>query len=244
MKYYKILLIALVFCSCDESTLSNAKHIDLMKLKATITIQNSTKKNSLDYIKVKLSDGKKQIINKNISVLLNNKPLELFVRQGNYYDKYAYYSTDDLLRKDSYYFELILPDSTRHPLAFVKPIDKNREAKFSIPKSVSVNDDFVLKWTNLSTPHQLDIRKGVEIKKKRAANITEHTSNIRPTDTLRKSTGKYIVPKSYFIDSLTTTNHLTIKFTRKENGLTNPRFLKNSSITYHHIIEKTLDFKE
>ncbi|MEE9406961.1 MAG: hypothetical protein V3V28_02680 [Polaribacter sp.] len=244
MKCYTILLIAIIFSSCNNSKLSSSDATNLKKIKATITIQNGTKKNSLDYIKVKLSDGKKQIINKNIKVLLNNTPLELFVRQGNYYDKYASYSTDDLVRKDSYYFEVILPDSTRHPLAFIKPINKNRVAKFSISKSVSVNDDFVLKWTNLNTPHQLDISKGLEIKKKRAANITEHTYHLRPTDTLKKRTGKYIVPKSYFTDSLTTINHLTVKITRKETGLTNPRFLKNSCITYYHIIEKTLAFKE
>ena len=36
----------------------------------------------VNYLKVKLSDGKKQIINKDIQVLMNNSPLELYVKDN------------------------------------------------------------------------------------------------------------------------------------------------------------------
>jgi len=131
MKYYSILFILFVFNSCDNvSILSNSDASNLAKIKVNITIKDGTKKNSLDYVKVKLSDGKKQIINKNIKILLNSKPLELFVRQGNYYEKHAYYGTDDLLRNESYYFEIILPDSSKYPLAFIKPLKRRDNADY------------------------------------------------------------------------------------------------------------------
>jgi len=211
-------------------------------MKISITVQDDSKKNKLNYVVVNLSDGKKQIINKNIKVLLNNTPLELFVRTGNYYDKHSYYGANDLLRKESYYFEIILPDSTKLPLAFIKP---NKAATaFNYPENISADENFVLKWTNLSTPHQLNISTGVEVKKKRNTNITEYKYKVRPTDTLKLKEGEYVVPKTYFIDSLTTTKSLTMNLTRRESGLINPSLLKSSSITYYHIIERTINFKE
>jgi hypothetical protein len=226
------------------STSSESSITSLANIKASITIQDGTKKNNLNYVEVKLSDGKKQISNENIKVLLNNSPLELFVRTGNYYDKHSYYGSKDLSRKESYYFEIILPDGTRSPLAFIKPINKNKIASFSFPKHVSLDNDFILKWENLTTPHQLNINTGVEVKKKRAKNITENEYNVIPTATLKQREGEYIVPKSFFLDSLTTAKYLTINLTRIDNGLINPSLQNTSNISYHYVVERTISFEE
>jgi len=238
-----LLLILFVFCSCDVST--NPNVINSVKMKVNITIQDGTNKNTLNYIKVKLSDGKKQIINKNIKILLNNNPLELFVRQGNYYDTYSHYGTsygtDELLRKDYYYFELILPDSTKLPLAFIKP--NKISTKFNIPKNISTDEDFVLKWTKLDAPYEFEYIKGLLYERKED-NITESSYAGKHIDTLTTKEGKYLIPKSYFTDSLNRTKRLETKLTRKENGLINPCLLKSSTIKYHHIIERTIYIKE
>ena len=244
MKYYNLIFLLLIFSGCDVSTISDADAKNISKLKAEILIEDGDKKNALNYIKVYLTDGKKQIINADIKVLLNNKPLKLLVRQGNYYDKYSFYSTDSLSRNESYYFEIILPDSTKYPLAFVKPHKEYRNAKFNLPESLSLNEDFVLQWENLNTPYELDIVKGTEVKVKRAENITESAHAGRRIDTLKAKAGKLIIPKSYFEDSLTFTKYLEIKLNGKESGLTNPLLLESSEIIFNHNIEKTIYFKE
>ncbi len=244
MKYYKLILLIFAFSSCDVSTLSKTDDIKLSKIKASILIQDGTKEDALNYIKVKLSDGKKQIINKDIKIMLNDSPLDLYVKNELYYTKTSFYKTDSLSRSDSYYFEIILPDSTRYPLAYIQPMKKEKSAKFSIPEKASVQDDFILKWENLTTPHTLEIIKGIEVKKKRAENITEYGYEGRRIDTLKKKAGEYVIRKSYFIDSLTNTRHLGIILTRKKSGLINPDLIKNSSITYNYRMEKTIDFEE
>jgi len=87
---------------------------------------------------------KKQIINEKIKVLLNGKPLELYVKQELYYTKTSFYRDANLERRDSYYFEIILPDSTRHPLAYLKPLKKSDSAKFYIPKKAYSNKNVTL----------------------------------------------------------------------------------------------------
>lgn len=240
MKYYKLLIITLILFSCDVSKISETKKVSLAKVKVIIEIQDRFKNKMLTSIKVKLSDGKKQIISKKIKVLLNDIPLDLYVKKDLYYTKTSYYRTDSLTRKDSYYFEIILPDSTRHPLAFIKPKSINVNTKFNIPKKTSVLDDVILKWENLYTPHLVEVTKGIQLKKKNSENVTYHEFRKRNVDTLSKIASTYIIPKSFLIDSLSTTNYLDIKISRKENGLLNPYLKKNSVITYNHSINKTI----
>lgn len=136
MKHYKLIFILLFFQNCDVSTLSDKDVSKLENLQVNILISDSDKNKSLNSIRFELSDGKKQIINENIKVLLNNSPLDLFVKQELYYTKASFYKTNNLSIQDSYYFEIILPDSTKHPIAFIKPLKRSDSAKFQIPKSI------------------------------------------------------------------------------------------------------------
>ena len=137
MKYFKILFILLILQSCNTATLSDKEANTISNLQVKIVIEDGFKEKSLHKINAYLSNGEKKIDNKNIKILLNGKPLELFVRTGNYYDKHPVYATDDLTRSESYYFEIILPDSSKHPLAFIKPVQRINSATSQIPNKNS-----------------------------------------------------------------------------------------------------------
>ncbi len=244
VKYYIILLILFVFSSCDVSTLSSKDTNNINKLKVNIFIQEDNKEDLLQQIKVRLTDGKKQIINEKIKISLNGKPLELFVRQGNYYDKHSYYSTDDLLRSESYYFEIILQDSTKYPLAFLKPLKRSDSAEFNIPKNSYQNKDITLKWKNINTPTKLEVWKLVHLKKNNNEHSGSRHAETKIIETLNSKSGTYTIPKSFLIDSLTVTDYLKVRINKQEKGLVNSKLLLNSSITYNYTTEDTIDIIE
>ncbi len=144
MKYYTILFMLLLLQGCNTITLSEEEVNNISNIEAKISIGTGSEQNSLHGISVFLSDGEKNIMNEAIQIQLNGKPLELFVGVGNYYDKYPVYRTDDLERRESYYFEIILPDSTKYPIAYIKPPKITSE--FNFPKNISLDKDFVLDW--------------------------------------------------------------------------------------------------
>ena len=240
----KLLLIFFAFISCDVSTISENETKDISKLKVTIYIQDGNKDELLNKIKVNLTDGKKQIINKKITILLNGKPLKLFVRQGNYYDKHSSYSTDDLLRRESYYFEIILPDSTKYPLAFLKPSKRSDSAQFYIPKAFYENKNIRLAWKNINIPTTVEVWKIVQPKNNSKKHSAGSHAKERIKETLNTKNGKYIIPSSFLEDSLTTVNYVKVRFTKQEIGLINPKLMVNSNITYDYIIEESINITE
>jgi len=70
------------------TTLSKKEANNISNLRVEILIEDGVKEKSLNKINAYLYNGKKRIINENIKIQLNGKPLELFVRTGNYYDKF------------------------------------------------------------------------------------------------------------------------------------------------------------
>lgn len=241
MKYYIILLILVAFSSCDVSTLSNADTKDISKLKVNIYIQDDNNDNLLNEIKVKLTDGKKQIINEKIKILLNGKPLELYVKQELYYTKTSFYRETNLVHRDSYYFEIILPDSTKYPLAYLKPLKRSDNAEFDIPKEVARNKNVTLSWKNINTPTKLEMWKLVHLKKNKNEHSGRRYAETTIINTINSKNGKYIIPKSFLIDSLTVTDYIKVIVNNQEEGLVNPKLLLNSSITYNYTIEETIE---
>jgi len=244
MKYYKIILILFAFTSCDVSTISKNDTKNISKLKANIYIQDDGKDELLNEIKVNLTDGKKQIINNKITILLNGKPLELFVKQELYYTTTSFYKDTNLVRRNSYYFEIILPDSTKYPLAFLKPLKKKDSAKFYIPKEASRNENVTLMWKNINTPAKLEVWKLVHPKKKNNEHSGSRHAETKILESINSKSGKYIIPKSFLTDSLTVTDYLKVRLNKQENGLINPKLLIGSSITYDYTIEDRIDIKE
>ena len=243
MKYYKIIFVFFIFTSCDVSTISDIDAKSISKLKVNIYIQDGTHDNSLDELKVYLTDGKKKIINDKIKIVLNGKPLELFVKQELYYTKKSFYRDTNLLRSDSYYFEIVLPDNTIHPIAYLKPL-KRDNVKFYIPKKTSRNENITIKWEDVISLTDLEAWKLVHDKK----NINMHSggrySDTTIHETINSKNGKYVIPKSFYEDSLTVTDYLKVRINNMEKGLINPELLKNSSIAYNYTVEKIIDIEE
>lgn len=242
MKHYNLLLILLLFVSCDVSTLSSKDLKGLNKLKINITIEDVLGNTTLSQIKVRLSDGKKQVINKDISILLNGSPLKLYVKNELYYTKTSFYETDNLLRKDDYYFEIILPNKTKYPIGYIKPVNKDSDLNFTIPENAFLNEDYTLKWKNLSKPYTIEVLKGVENLENKKDNYTSYAYKNRLIDSLKTETGEYVIPKSYFLDTLTIARHLSISLSTEESGLINPNLKPNSTITLNRYFEKTVNF--
>ena len=230
--------------SCDVSTISETDTNNISKLKVNIYIQDGPEGDFSNQIKVELTDGKKQIINEKIKILLNEKPLELFVKDELYYTKKSFYRTPKFQASDSYYFKIILPDSTIYPLAFFKPLKKRDSTRFLIPKQNSRNEDFTLEWKNVNSKTTLEIWKLVHHKK----NIREHSggryAKSTITNTINSKNGKYTVPRSYFEDSLSVADYLKVRINNQENGLINPKLLYTSTIIYNYTIEETINLKE
>ena len=124
MKHYRIIPLLFLLMACDVSSISDADINVLSKLKVLIYITESDEEGKLKEIKVRLTDGDKQIINDKIHVLMNDEPLELYVKNELYYTKTSYYRDTVLVPKEAYYFEMISPNGTKHSLAYIKPKEK------------------------------------------------------------------------------------------------------------------------
>lgn len=234
----------MIFSSCDVSTLSADDTKNINKLKVNIFIQAGNKGDFLQEIKVRLTDGKKQIINDKIKILLNGKPLELYVKQELYYTKTSFYRDTNLVSSNSYYFEIILPDNVKYPLAFLKPLKKKDSAKFHIPKETYSNENIMLSWKNINTPVKLEVWKFVHLKKNSNKHSGGRYAETTIIDTINEKSGKYIIPKTFLQDSLTVADYIQLSINKQEEGLINPKLLLNSSITYNYTIEETIDIIE
>ena len=228
----------MIFQSCNTTTLSEKEANNILNYKVKVIIEDGNKDNSLNKINVFLSNGKKNIINENIQIQLNGKPLKLFVRTGNYYDKYPVYRTDDLERNEAYYFEIILPDSTKYPVAYIKPTKITSE--FNFPKNLHLDKDFVINWKNNNLSADVEIWKGVHKKD----NPNEYGGGRYAESTLHHKinteNGNYRIPKLFYEDSLTIAHYLETRISSMESGLINPKFITNSEIMYNYLIEKTI----
>lgn len=244
MKYYKLLFIYLILSSCDVSLLSDADSKNINKLKVNITIQDGTTSNTLDQVKVHLTDGKKQIINEGIKILMNGKPLELFVQQDLYYTKTSFYRDTSLIRSNSYYFEIMLSDSTVHPIAYLKPLKKSENAEIIVRQKAPRNEDLSLQWKNINMPSKLEVWKLMHLKKDPNMHSGGRYAETTMIDTLSSKSGKKIIPKSFFEDSLEVADYIKIRLDNQQEGLVNPQLLKNSTIIYNYIIEETVAIEE
>jgi len=239
MKNLKLFLLLLIFSSCDVSTLAGKDVNNLSKYKATILIETDNKKEDLRQIKVYLSDGDNQVINDEVKIRVNNIPMNLYVHNDLYYTKTSFYTTDSLSKKASYYFEMILPDSTKHALAFIKPLKENELTKFSIPDSTSKSQSFTLKWSHLFTPYRLHFMKRFELPESDNSTSTSYDNGIT-IDTLRTKNGTYTIPELYFTDSKNNIDELSLTLSREETGLINTKLINGSSLIFSHNISKNV----
>ncbi len=201
MRYYKTLFLLLLFQSCNTTTLSKEEANNISNIHVEILIEDGDNETSLNKVSAYLSNGEKRIINKNIKILLNEKPLDLFVRTGNYYDKHPVYYTDDLSRKEAYYFEIILPDSTKYPIAYIKPSKITSE--FNCSENISLDNDFILDWNTNNVLANMELWKLVHQKDNPNMHSGGRYAESTLHYTINTKKGSYKVPKSFYKDSLT-----------------------------------------
>ncbi len=250
-KYFYLLVFLLFITGCDVSSLSDEEITDLSIIKAEIIIKETY--NGSNEIKVFLSDGCKQIISKNIKVKVNGNLLELWVIDELYYTTKSYYtnyttkpnvfhSEEIFPRSNSYYFEIILPDSTVYPLAYIKPINKSDmdSIQINIPEIISRDKNFVLKWQNLNINHpvQLTIDKYSENKEIKENDTIPPPTIISLHKTINATKGQYVIPTSFFEDALTIAEFFKIKINYENSGLINPELIRGSNILYEFILKK------
>lgn len=244
MNYYKFYLLSffLLIIGCDTSNISDQELNDLSNIKANIHIKNGLEQDSLKRIDVYITDGEKQIINNKIKIRVNDITLKLYIKQELYYTKKSYY-TCNFFKSDSYYFEIILPDSTIYPLAFIKPFKEKESIRFLTPQTTSRNKDLTLSWNDVYIPTELEIWKGVQNKKTKVYSGGPY-SETTIINHIKSETGEYIVPTSYFEDSLYVATYLSATLKHRKFGLINPRLLNDSEIIYDFEIERIINVVE
>lgn len=230
--------------SCDISNISNEDMNNLNNLKTDILIEDGSKDDSLNSVRVYLTDGKKQIIEDKIKILLNNIPMKFYRKKDLYYTNKSYYITDNLSRNDSYYFEIVLPNGSKYPLAYIKPLKRDINAKFIIPKTNYRNEDIIIEWENINWENKVKIWKLVHEKKR----PNYHSGGPYAETTIHKfiktENGKFTIPKLFFQDSLTIADFIQLSITSSESGLINPELIKNSTVIYNYTREETIELTE
>ncbi|MFD2910206.1 hypothetical protein ACFSX9_15860 [Flavobacterium ardleyense] len=245
MNYLRSLLFCGLFLliSCDQSMLSDKELNDLSNMQVNIHLDEDLDNEEEKDIYVYLTDGKKQIINDKIIIKVNDLPLELSVRQELYYTKKSCYILPDFPTSESYYFEIILPDSTVYPLAYLKPKLKNKTFEFQVPKIASRHNDVVLQWKNLSIPSEMTVSKNVESKTS-AEESGGMDSDQTIVENIKTKTGTFLIPRKFLEDEVNKTNYAEIALNHRESGLINPKLKVNSTIFYDSKIERTIEIVE
>lgn len=245
MNYLKSLLFCGFFLliSCDQSMLSDEELNDLSNMQVNIHLEDDLDNEEEKYIYVYLTDGKKQIINDKIIIKVNDLPLELSVRQELYYTKKSCYILPDFPISESYYFEIILPDSTVYPLAYIKPKLKNKIFEFQVPKKALRHNDIGLQWKNLSIPNEMTISKNIQSKTS-GEESGGMDSDQTIVENIKTKTGTFLIPRKFLEDEQTKTNYVEIVLNDRESGLINPKLKVNSTIFYDSKIERTIEIVE
>lgn len=194
-----------------------------------------------------LDDGK---MNDKNTFLLNNKPFSMVTRQSNYYISYATYVAHEYIKNQDYLFEVILADSSRHTLAYIKPRNDYQDLNYMIPKHFSYDTNLELKWENIYLPTSLEIQKEIyetifERKYPDAPHRNTHFKNHDYGYKITDKSGSYTINKSSLKDSLEVTVGIKAIFEHREKGRLNPNLRNNNcNLTYINRVKKMSILKE
>ncbi len=84
--------------------------------------------------------------------MLNNQPFKLVTRKSNYYISYSEYVLSERKKDEAYLFEIILADSSRHKLAYIKPRKNYMDLNYAVPEEFYSDKNLELKWENIYVP--------------------------------------------------------------------------------------------
>lgn len=201
---------------------------------------------SSNLIKTSLRALDKGKINSKNTFLLNNKPFQLVTRKSNYHISYSEYTQNKAIKNKDYLFEVILADSSRHTLAYIKPRNDYQDLHYMIPKHFSSSKNLELKWKNINVPTDLVIQKNIyERKYQHSPYRNTHFKNHDYGYKITNKNGSYIINKSALKDSLEVTVGIKASFSHREKGNINPSLQNNNcQLVYINEVTKMSTLKE
>lgn len=226
--------LILLLASCDVSSISDEKLNEISNIKANIYMEYDVISGERSDLLVYITDGEDQIINPNLKVYVNDSLMNLRVRQDMYYTKKSWYTIDDLPNVESYYFQIVTPDSVKHALAFIKPSALPENLHFELPKKHTSTQDLTLHWEHILTPATLRIWQE-----------TAEYGEGKIMEDITETTGNYSIPHTYFHkDSTGLVSYVSIRLNHRETGLVNPKLMQGSNILCDFKIEQDVDIEE
>ncbi len=236
-------VFALLLISACKSPLSKGEADELSAIGAKVEIfQNLTDKKD-NNVTVSLFDSHgKTISNKNITLKVNGVALDFKEKQELYYVTTTTYTKSNLPVIDAFRFEIILTDGKSYVLGNVKPLSENNEKDIVCNEKGNFNEDFVISWSNLKEINEISISKSVLLS---TSTQTEQYYDYEPVITKKiESSGRYIIPKSGYINSTSTISGLEIKFNAIKSGDINTSLLDDSEIKIYGYIDKRINYDE
>lgn len=235
------LLFLIAIVSCDVSPLSHGEIDNLSGIGATISIEQNPCNEKINNISMKLFDKKgKQIGNENITVRVNNTELFLYIVHELYYTKKIRYVADNIPVSDSYYFEVELSDSTILPLAYVKAIQPIKRESVKLAERGAIDLETKIEWEEMKEFDNVLIWKSYKMNDSKI-----HRGGPYGESSIHKSieqNGGYVVPISFYRDSVSTITALNFEFHANKEGLINPELLSGSNVTLHSMLVKRIKF--
>ncbi len=240
MKHFKILLLFLGIQSCDTTETKKDWYLPniekderLANISVNIFLGDDNDPDRLTNIDLRTLDG--GLMNNKNTILLNNQPFELVTRKSNFYISYSQYELDDnFLKNEDYLFEIILEDSSRHTLAYIKPRKDYQDLNYNIPENFSKNEKLEVKWEDIYTPTRLKIQKDILYK--------EYQKTIYPNmhgyyHEITEKSGSHSVDMMKLKDSSEIIVGIRANFSTEERGKVNPNLKAGSRLFYRNAVE-------
>lgn len=255
MNNIRILLLFLITLSCTKTKKDKNQYIaNIEKDERLANIyfnlyitDNNDSKNLIRTNLRALDNGK---MNSKNTFLLNNKPFQIVTRKSNYYISYSEYVLNKSRKDQDYLFEVILADSSRHTLAYIKPRSDYQDLNYMVPEYFSYGTNLELKWENIYVPTNLKIQKDIyetiyERKYPDAPYRNTHFKNHEYDYKITDKNGSYTINKSALKDSLEVTVRVKAIFEHREKGKLNPNLRNNNChLTYINRVQKMSILKE
>ena len=234
IKIYKLTtLFLLLFYSCDSAKLSNDELKKMSNIKAMISVSNPIDTTKSSTIKVSLFNKKGKQLTNHLTIKVNGKDVQLH-QKNELYRKHLWYETR-LDYQEDYAFEMILPDSTKHSLGSVKPLESVGENNIQIKKT---DANVQVSWKQLKRYNCLSIYIHTFDKITKEYNQKVYMSH----KGIKSKEGLVTIPKNEYINDSIQTISIGFRFHAVKDGLINPNLMQGSQIISTADIFKSLEF--
>ncbi|MDR6921992.1 MULTISPECIES: hypothetical protein [Chryseobacterium] len=241
-KYLIPLLGILLLISCS-GPVPASKITDISDIKAEIDLYQSLTDQADNIMSVALYDKKdKKIGSDSITIWVNRKKAEYIVIQQLYYTKSYQYRLENIPpENEQYQVEIQLANGKKFALGNIPALKLSDPSRITTTESTT-SQDFSVRWSELHDVNKLYISKTFDKKDKENPNITIATPG--KTDTLNiGKDGSYSIPKEKLLKSGEKLSIISLEFTAKKTGNTNPLLLKGSYIKINGSHDNPVYFK-